>query len=278
MNTDLLVPDSQRREAFDALVAAVEAARGRGRQPYAASIKPLLKARLSNFDEVSLGYKTFRDFLFDAERAGQIRLELTRGGDYEILPPQSEANGVRRIRADFWTAVTDDRADQAYLYDPATDRVAARAPSEPDTGESEQLIPIIRAATDVQEGWIADFIRELNDATVTAAVGAAPGLSDKLRILNKLLGTSSAWHRARLKAVHQLLQSWAGEHGLAVDFAVPARRPARGAPAGAAHPLRSTRGASPEQQLREHVHRAIDRMPTSDLLRLPIPVEYLVDL
>jgi hypothetical protein len=275
VNAAALVPNLQRQEAFDALTTVVEQAREKRSSTYAASVKPRLKARLPSFDESALGYDSFRAFLTDAEQAGRIRLTFTRGGDVEISLTNDPPREVRRIRPDLWAAATDEQGEGKYFYDARIDRVAAR----PRDGEQAGLVEIPSADSSTQSGWIEQFLSERQDTQPELAekVRSVQAISEKLEILN-VSAVAREWHAARLAAVLKLLTKWSSEQGLAVDLADGSRSRAETARNQRPTARRPTRRGNAEQLLRERLHQAVDRMPISELLRLPVPLEYTVDL
>jgi hypothetical protein len=275
MSPEALVLDGQRSEAFDALVGVVDELSHQHRLCYAASLKPRLQKQLPSFSEAALGYASFRAFLTDAERAGRVHLTLTRGGDVEVTPPGGASVEIRRIRPDFWQAATDDAGDRRYFYDPQSDRVITRTAE----GESESgLVVIPNADTETQEGWISAFLAtppQSQSPELAEKVAAASTLSKKIEILNRDSGAAKAWHQTRLDAVRELLEKWASEHDLTINLVDRSQKPARPRPTQVRRLAKSGGG---EERLRERLHRAIDRMPPSELLRLPIPIEYIVDV
>lgn len=290
--------NDRRREAFEALRHVAEEFAARGRKCVAASAKPAFVARVG-FDESAIGYPTFRAMLADAERGGWVTLSYVPSGDVRISPPtdapaagpttrtmkpaaQMPPVGRQRplplgtkIRHDFWNAVIKDT--ETWLFDQAADAVV--------TGASEQregMVPLPTADVSVQNAWIQEFLETLDEPR-RSAVGAAVLQVDEPRAKHEVLVSQpapvrNAWYAWRTRMVLSRLEKWKEEHGLnnvELFFVSPVSRPPRSARTGRAG---GTAPATSDRQLRDRVHRAIEHMPTSELLRLPIPIEFLLDV
>jgi hypothetical protein len=248
---------------------------------YGASAKPVLQKRLPGFNEVALGYLTFREFLRDAESYGAVRLDPGRGGDVNVVPASTPTAVTPptepvRIRRDLWTAMMVPGGD-TYRYEPESD-IIKKADGAADGNESGIEVPTV--GKEAHSQWIDEFVDELAEPKRLDIQQRLQGreLEDKLRELYNDSVIRQRWYAYRMAKVLELLEAWKAEHGLDVEFAAP-MAPRR--PKPAADRIREGRAkaasASPDDRIRARVHDAVDRMPLSELLRLSIPIEFLVD-
>lgn len=240
----------------------------KGRVCVGASAKPRLKSQLPSFDERALGYRSFREFVEAAQASGFVRT-TRRGNDIELLPPGGPGSG-ERIRPDFWRAVVQVSDATRKFYDRAADQIVELTEDQP---VDAQLIAVPTADVEVQQQWIDEFLEGLGEdgEALRVQVAAADSLPTKLRELSAEPSVRAKWYRERTRHVANLLQQWASENGLAVRLTEPAtRRDVRRTP-------RPTGGLAYETHVRERLTRAIQQMPLAELLRLRIPVEYLID-
>lgn len=268
MTSESTTIDERRSEAFKTLVEVVQSFTDTGRVCVGASAKPRLKSQLPSFDERELGYRSFREFVEAAQTSGFVRT-ARRGNDIELLPPAAPGSG-ERIRPDFWRAVVQVTDAKRRFYDRAADHILELTEDQPVDG---QLIPVPTADAEVQQQWIDEFLEGLGEdgEALCVKVAAADSLPAKLREISAEPSVRAKWYRERTRHVADLLQQWASENELAVRLTEPAaRRDAR-------HAARPTGGVAYETHVRERLTRAIQQMPLAELLRLPIPVEYLID-
>jgi hypothetical protein len=279
--------EERRLSAFNALGAIAADFAARGRLFVAASAKPAVRERVG-FDESALGYRTFREFLTDAERNGAVRLVYGRAGDVEILGPEAEAiaethppteqaahSADERVRPDLWNAVTDLDADRSWWYDPKADIVVTDASSVGLTG----LVAVPSLGPD-QEQWISEFVVSLPESSrlkLEAELAAASTVPLKLKLVSARPEFRRRWYDLRTARVREALERWKREHSLDVDL-VDRRQQPRKAISSPARQKGSTKpvGAQ-DDDLRDRLHRAIERMPRSELLRISLPIEYLLD-
>jgi hypothetical protein len=281
----IAVQDSDVHAAFAALVEVAATFAAQGRQCFAATAKPALRVRLEGFDETRLGFATFREFLVAAQRQGFVKLAFV-GQDYQILPAGGAPTPLRvpkareaiarptrrKIKKAFWNAAVDLRSAESWFYDPETRLVVG----DPGEGGRGQLVRIPRADAGTQEGWIEEFITGLDgdaEKDLVERVHAAETLPDKLRAVSSRPDTRAAWYDHRTRRVTEMLESWKHDHGLSgVDLFEYERAPRR-----PATPRPRADRQSKDDALRARLHRAIDQMPISELLRLSVPIEYIVD-
>lgn len=81
----------------------------------------------------------------------------------------------------------------------------------------------------------------------------------------------AAWHRRRQLQVSEAIEAWRREHNLEVEHLVQAQTGERRTGVS----TKKMDGIE-EDEIRARVLAAVERMPLSDVLRLAIPVEYLL--
>jgi hypothetical protein len=287
-------------EALRLLQAVVVERHAAGRRTIAAGLKPVLQRRSVNtFSEGSLGFPTFRSFLQDAARKGVIRLRPTLE-DYEVLPPgddpiDSAVTGARslrrreprpRVRPDLWRAFVDWRQGWKRVYDIEQDRAVMFPEATPEAGDAPEYAHVrqawlanpdaFREITPITQNdqltWMQEFSIADPDPAMRLALQTALATESPLRAFTNTVRTNTAssnrWHAERLRRVAEVIRGWASENSLEVQIFQKREMPESFA----------THGDTPEwSTLRQKVHVAVDRMPVADLLRLSIPIEYIID-
>jgi hypothetical protein len=280
-----------------------------GRQPVAAGLKPRLQA-LSNgdFSEARLGFPSFKYFLEAAEEAGVV--ELTRTPfDVVALPSKRsdsvvtdvEAGGAsqpqtlngKRIRPDLWRAWVEWSPSLKRFFELSSGRVVflvdGRAEDEPQSLSSlrqqiaespERYIPIAPISSETTVYAMRAFAASWDDSTEREAMLAAlrPSVPEKaavdftrfLRVHNRI---AAAWHLTRLAQVAESIDEWRRQHKVEVNYLIDIAPPSRKV---VGHQRAAT--SLTEGDIRERIASAVQRMPLGDLLRLPIPAEYLFDI
>jgi hypothetical protein len=298
--------DTDRLDAAFTLLAEVVADQNaRGRPCYSAGLKPALQKRMPGFYEGRLGFTSFREFLENAASRGLVRLEPTGGPDVNVVPPGGRAVPVATgpldrartphwIRSDLWRAFFDWTPGLKRVYDRKVDRAVMfpEAPNpleDPDAtalrsateSEPERFVPIEPIPMDAQTAWMSDFVAKLADGPLTQALHGALMSDRPIQAFNRVVRADPAlgreWYARRLEEVENVVLSWQKEHGLtfpireATQLPTPhLDTPGRGVPQAAIE-------ITEIDQLRKQLHLAIDEMPLGDLLKLSIPLQYLVE-
>lgn len=281
----------------------------RGRKALAAGLKPRLQTKSNGaFDEKILGYATFKQFLDAAEQHGYVALRLTPS-DVEVLASpiadETSASQTRpapgrgqQIRSDLWKAWIDWSEDVARVYDRELDKTelfpAQESPAEPEqiatlraavATNPTRYVPIRPLSTDetlaamrsFADGWPngverAELLQSLEAASPQEAAVAFT------RRVKHHPPAASHWHQTRMKQVADAIADWAASNSIELTYIVDSER--RTAPAStresAAPGPRSQDAASESEAMRRKILEAVGRMPLSELLRLPIPAEYLI--
>ena len=283
--------------AFAALQAAVAETAAANRQPTAAGLKPILQRRTNRqFSETRLGFANFRAFLDAAEQAGRVRL-ASGSQDVLVLPadeggptpspsrPPSEPESTL-LRSDFWRAFNDTRTAWQHWYDKAADKVVTLpiqetpldSPEvvklrEETNGDTDRYVRIEPVPAATQVDWMRQFLDQRGDAPEISLLRSALETSRPIAsFLRSVKSTPLAgeWHRRRIERTMAAAESWMEQNGLNVKL-----RRARLHPTRLDVPLRPT-GLADETQIRDKIKSAVDRMPLHELLRLAIPVEYVL--
>ena len=300
-----------RQNAFNRLAELTTRLVDRGRSTRSAGVKPALQGLAADFDERRLGFRSFRAFLEAAEANGHITLRPVPGTpDVDVLPagslPVDLARGVgrpERIRPDLWSAFVDWRSHWERVYDRETHRVGW-LPTVPSPDEAAPVARLRTAASDepsryvriepIQQdetlGWMTEFVRRLPYGTDRQMLEDALTNARPIRafvIAVKRSGVKDAWGKERLEHVRTHIASWAEANDLELDF-VTEREPltappelrishATRRPVADARHRPATSGPVSVDDLRDRVCRAVQAMSRAELLRLAIPLEYIVD-
>jgi hypothetical protein len=293
----------ERKMSFDLLAEIVAANHAVRRRSYGASLKPELKRRSDGaFDETKLGFATFGRFLHAADEAGVIDVhKAARGPDWEAVPhglPPVQDTHVddvdrdrqhhSRVRADIWACFVDWRDGMRRAYHRSTGQ-AYMFPAEPRPGERpepaaqrrlfeanpDEYVDMTPISFDTQIGWMRDFAESVDDTAAKEVLLFALGRDRPAREFTDALRAKPVlqrnWRSERMRRVLDVIAAWATENHLSLD---PLESRSETAPTvgGDAAESDTTR----IDVLRNILQRAIERMPESELLRISIPVEYLV--
>jgi hypothetical protein len=289
----------QHEAALRLLQSVVHDRLASGRRTHSAGLKPAMQQRSNQgFSETRLGFPSFRAFLEWAQDAGAVRLvPAPTGPDIEVLPvqpaaeraiPSYEGRGFRRrIRADLWRSFVDWRPDWRRVFDRESGE-ARMFPREPhEVGDAPEhaalraavastpnrFVEIAPIAQDVQLAWMREFADAEIDSPFKLELQAA--LRDNRpagAFATRLRQSPTAlhrWNRSREQRVAAVIQEWAANHQLDLTIYDEPQRRVVEAP-------RLFVETMDDQTLRERLHEAIDKMPLAELLRLPIPLEYLI--
>ena len=290
----------ERQEAYGKLAEVVARLVQSRRSTRSAGVKPRLQWTLEGFDEQRLGFRTFRDFLEAAAAAGHVVLRpVSNAPDVEVLPidtpaePAPEIDG--RIRRDVWTAFVDWRQGWLRLYDRDTDAIGwlplIALADEPrpyaalrqlQAEQTQRFVAIEPTDQDATLAWIRDFVAGLEglQRKTLARALEAPRPIQAFVVAAREVGVIDDWSAVRLREVRARVEAWARDHDLAIDLAherptlspPPRMRPQDPSRAAATH--RSTHVG--DDELRERVLAAVRHMSRAELLRLPIPIEYIL--
>lgn len=287
---------SAREDAFRDLAALVRLWRAEGKRTTLAGLKPAMRGVRPEFDESALGFGKFHEFVAAGQDAGFVKLYDPPTGHRLVLLPDEDVAEVRdvpvqksdeRLRPAVWSVFVEwhddwvrqwDRDECRPLWYPIADD--GRPAWETDTDRFVSIEPISR---EVQMGWMREWseaVPEPGRSELLASIGddAPPG--DFRAVLGRL-GLVGSWRddlRNRTRA-HAL--DWANANNVNPATLVESRRTPTG-PRPAA-PVTNTSAdpkvsvaSSYEEQVRDRVRDAVDRMTLDELLELRLPVRAVV--
>lgn len=299
---DIVQGEDERQHYFKVLATAAGERVAERRGTKAAGVKvSVQKLSGGTFDERRLGYATFRDFLRDAESAGFVTLQAS-GDDVDVLPgsapptaslepPILRANQV--LRADLWKAWVEWSPSFTRVYDRVTER-ALVYPSAPSPHERPadsmvrttvaenptRFVPIQGLSQAETLGQMHAFANTWVDpsereAMLSALNGLQPAAEFTKSVrLHPHLGAS--WHRTRAQHVATAIAKWAAEHNVRLnEWIIGAESPR--SPTGTFDRPSRKQSERDEGLIRARILAAVERMPTSELLRLRLPAEYMID-
>ncbi len=286
-----------------------------GRRPRGAGLKPQLQRRTGGFSESLIGYESFGAFLEAAAEKGFVQLHRIPGGDIEVSLPgsepiasdtrptttDSEAARGEYIRRDFWRCFLDWTPGWVRLYDRQNDKAVMfpENASPFDNPEHVRLrttwqttpqsfVAISPISMEQQLAWMQEFANTREEPSKSALTRALAGVRP-FAIFTQLVRETPRlgrdWSNFRVIRVSELISRWLNEHQLQVSIEAPPLTTLRGGGVSRREIHRSASGfasehlvgnLTAEEMLRERLHRLIDRMALADLLRLSVPVEYLI--
>jgi hypothetical protein len=282
--------------ALSALQAAVQSLEARGRVTRIAGVKSEVLRHLPDFNEKTLGYTSFGEFVEAAAEAGAIRVSRDDDGWTRVNSVTAKvlADGAAdRLRPDVWRAFTQWGHHGLSVWDRATSR-AIRLPVEPrpyehphlaslrealnrDDGEAIVINPI---SMDAQRAWMQDFADQLGDHPLALPLKGALTDSKPFRAFSATLRADDqlrhAFNRARTLHVLEAVREWAAKNDVDLDALENGAPVDRGSVASAAA-TPSTRDVESADALREALHRAVNEMPIEDLRRIAVPAGYIID-
>jgi hypothetical protein len=293
----------ERSAAFELLAQVVAENHQARRRSFGASVKPELRRRTSGgFDESRLRFATFGEFLRAAAAAGVVDIHKAPRGPDVILAPRGQTPvveppttaGRHRIRRDFWECFVD--WDDRYLrvYDAENDR-AVRYPANPTALEPPDRIELRRLITEQPErfhkiepvpfaeqlDWMRAFAEEQDDPASRENLRIAMASARPARAFSTVLSSNSAlrslWAARRVMLVEAAIRRWAEAAGLNdIEIVEAVQEPPVESASSARGPARTETDSEAERllRMRDQIKRAIDRMPATELERLPIPFGY----
>lgn len=306
---DMKITEEQRSDLLTALVRAITRLVEDGRTPKAAAVKPALVREMNGrFDERLLGFRTFRDFLTWARDEGAITLQSV-GVDLEVIPvssaikteggpPKLVVGPHQGIRSDLWRAWVDWSPTTRRYYDRAMERAIIvpenDAPGQPHStatlreavmSDPSRFVEIAGISEDETMSQMRTFAESITDpGTREELIGAltenARPASSFRRIVQREANLASEWHQFRAQLVADSISAWATKNQVHLANIVRDPQPRYEQHGSERLYQRRAGNSTPddgsEASLRARVLDALARMPTSELLRLRVPAEYLL--
>jgi hypothetical protein len=277
-----------------------------------AGAKPEMQRRSEGrFSEVALGFDSFREFVKAAIEAGYVTASDDSGSrslllhveGVEVKPftkSRRTAGGAKRpraIRPDLWKAFVDwnpaisrvwDKQEEAALtfgieavHEDTDDRERRKLyESHP-----ERFIAIPRIPFETQLDWMRKYSESLENerharrllSLLKADEKPANAFMTYVRDYGEL---GHDWNMLKTAKVRSMIEAWSRENNLTPDILESPTVQAESSDATLSSKPTSTEeetAAPEEDRVRKLVLRAVNRMPLADLLRLKIPVEYMVN-
>lgn len=264
------------------LVEALTALAWKGDVHAAAGVYARMRRIDSTFTFQVEGYTSFRKLLEAAAASGLIYVDRLKAAS-DLTVRLSSADGPSRlvaqnssvtfqVRPELWQALLDWDPDARYLLSRTEGRVI-KSPTLPQD-EENILIPSISREEQLQ--WMGEFAASQVDEDVKSALLAA--LTEDVpvrafsRTIRNLEPVGKRWKRHLKKRVLDRTNTWATEKNIPLSAIERAEAPNK---AETAVPTRLTRsGEADDEPMKARVLGILASMPLSELLRLPIPVEY----
>jgi hypothetical protein len=285
---------SGRHLAFGMLRSTVEEMVARGATTFAAGVAARIKQNDPDFSVRDLGFSSFKAFLQAAsDEAFVIVTRPTGASDVFVSLPSTDANALtpspeatRYLRSDIWRALTSPRSEALFW-----DTTKSRLTGERQVGAESATAELKPIPTDEIVGWMTAFVRALSESEVSAALADALTSSRPVDSFKSVVrsnqGIARKWGKFYREHVVRHALSWAEANDIQRAQIVDGPRPGPvAAPTGGSEvvPAKAastsadlTVGSDYEALVRSKVADAIQRMPLPDLLRLPVPAQYLID-
>ncbi len=302
-------------EALVVLAQAVQKLLERNKQPRAAGVKSEMQRIIGgSFDQTAYGYGTFREFIDDAESNGVVVVvnPPNKVGDPLIILPGQEIPTPSpalprkrgRIRPDVWRAFTSWEPGYTRVWDIEADQVLMFAteprPLEPPQNqlwraEAAKNPERFRGISVITEDQLVErmnsFVESLDPTSETGPVLRAALQQDRparsfTAAARGLPGIAERWKQDRFDFVWTSITEWQQSNGVQFSIQDTVRREAprtaqRTGPAVQTGQISARLSSEPANAAadatRERILAALSRMPLSELLRLRVPVEYLID-
>lgn len=263
-------------QVFALLVEALDSFPPDRRPHPAAGVGARMRHIDPNFTQIASGFSSFRDIVRAAADAQYVRVVASEGRNdvkIDLAPGVSSGSHGAQIRAlehvndDLWRALINWDTSKTFAYDRELRRPVAL--SGPPTG-SDLLLPVTSRGD--QLAWMREFAEAEADADIRKELEAGLATSEPVRgfsaVIRAQKGVDRRWKRHLRTRVLDRATAWAREAGIPLEDleAAPQKNDPR---AGATRTAELT-----AQDMRGQVLAILEQLPTSELLRLPIPVEY----
>lgn len=294
---------SERHLAFGMLHATVEEMAARGAITNAAGVAARIKQADPAFSVRGLGFPSFKAFLQTAAEEGFVEAARPPGASdvFVSIPSSGKStrppifDGSRFLLPEIWRVLT------SISHEPRQwDKGAARLIGTEASGRGEingPLIAVDAIPTDKIVEWMRTFTATLREGDVSLALAdalASPRPADSFKTAVRAnQGVARKWGKFFRENVTRHAFEWADSNGIQRAEIIDWRRTSAARTQqtdtskadATAHPAsraeeptesRPSDGADYEALVRSSIATAVERMPLSDLLRLPIPAQYLI--
>lgn len=272
-------PGSDAR-AFQLLEEALRDIAERGSTPAAAGVSARMRQLEPDFIVSEYGFRTFRQLLSAAEEQGLVSVLQPEGSSDRIVQlrsrdvPGPRFTGRTWLRRDLWQAVLDYQLGGTYVFSRQSKTTVPvdLAPSDPGTDTDAVLVPTI--TSDVMVGWMRAFAERQGDGTrqaLATALDSADPIRDFDMEVRRTSNLERRWKRDLHTNVTRHVLAWAARHEIPLTDLQVDPEP----PASPTEPPQVPQRRD-EEVLRRRILRALESMPLSELLKIPIPVEYVL--
>jgi hypothetical protein len=248
----------------------------------AARIGLLVRHAFPKLEWISLGFPKLKDVLAELETQGLIRTGANRKGAFSVWlasepqVPYAEPKPTIRgshspmLRREVWYAFISSSPPGRRFLERKSGSIRMAVANEPvEAGDWVEIQPI---AQDTQRSWARDFLSSQNlpdEAEAEASISDAEwfrSLADFLTRKHPELLAS--WNRLRTQNTVSQVRQWCEEHSVPFELVTELPRWQQ---------LNSRVGTIADaNDLRRALLHAIQQMPTSELLELPIKAKHLV--
>ncbi len=298
----------RRSRAYAQLANLVAEWQRTGRGTTSAGLKSGLQRSPEGFSESDLGFDSFLEFLNAAVAAGSIQVHRLENGHRLVqLPgdpvpdrasPLSQTLGTlpsARLKPDVWAAVVDWADMHKRLWDRENNRAFLFPVDEAGeplwASQPERFADIPSATQAMQIGWMGDFAHRQSapdrQALEQSLLEGAPRGSFRRELqARNLVGQ---WRAELQRLTTDFALEWASKNGISKSEILDGRSTRPMKSAGAISPRLSGKSVRPSgsstpphanrsdiNDLRRMVHKAVDRMSTSELLALPLRAEHFL--
>lgn len=263
-------------QVFALLVEALDSFPPDRRPHPAAGVGARMRHIDPNFTQIASGFSSFRDIVRAAADAQYVRVVASEGrNDVKIDLARGVSSGshgaqiraLEHVNDDLWRALINWDTSKTFAYDRELRRPVAL--SGPPTA-SDLLLPVTSRGDQLE--WMREFAEAEADADIRQELEAGLATSEPVRgfsaVIRAQKGVDRRWKRHLRTRVLDRATAWAREAGIPLED-LEAASQKNDPRAGATRTAELT-----AQDMRGQVLAILEQLPTSELLRLPIPVEY----
>lgn len=256
-------------DPIDLLVQAVRDLERSDRKTAAAGVSARMRQLDPSFDPQAAGYASFRKLVAAAEARGVIEV-LEAESDIAIrsVAPAAAAPATR-LDDDLWRAFVQWNLPAQLYFDRVTKQVVSGL-TEPERG-----VAIPSVSREEQTVWMREFVESLGQGEQRDKLHELISGRGDIRAFFTLLRddrpTSEGWRNFLRRRVLERATTWAHENGIPIGDLDQGVRSTSQSPRTA---VAAKDSGSADELLRQSVLTVLGKMPLSELLRLPIPLEY----
>lgn len=255
----------------------------------AAGVSARMRSKDPEFSPRSAGFQNFRALLNEAERCGLVAVEKQPGAsDVTIRLSESPKGATAKqqkiwLHRDLWQALRG-RAQTRHAFNRNTGRTRT-LPDGAEASADEVIVPVL-SDTELLS-WITEFVDGIASPQAQQKLSAALDAHEPIEAfydeLNSHQNVSRRWSNRYRQLLTQRADAWADDNGIPRQFLRETRTAQHEAhlrdfPASTSKLSIPAAASDTELGERALILRAVERMSLAELLRLPIPAEYLLRL